>query len=146
MSEEEAVMEIAPRALSQQLMALPAGKRLEAILARPDAAAVVAALPVQDFFFSVKELGPDDAWPLLALGEVQQLVHLFDLEWWEKDVIQPAKAVRHAVYGLLKRGRFALGVRGIHIGKQIRVVTGFDTQDEMQFVALQFLDMGRIGA
>ena len=68
MSEEEAVMEIAPRALSRQLMALPAGKRLEAILARPDAAAVVAALPVQDFFFSVKELGPDDAWPLLALG------------------------------------------------------------------------------
>jgi len=94
MSEEEAVMEIAPRALSQQLMALPAGKRLEAILARPDAAAVVAALPVQDFFFSVKELGPDDAWPLLALGEVQQLVHLFDLEWWEKDVIQPAKALQ----------------------------------------------------
>ncbi len=87
-------MELTPRELSQQLMGLPARKRLEAVLSRPDAEAVVAALPVQDFFFFVKEIGPDDALALLALGQVEQLVHLFDLEWWDKDCIQPAKALQ----------------------------------------------------
>lgn len=92
--EDKAWMELSPQELSCRLMSLPGRKRLEAILSRADAAAVVAALPVQDFFFFVKEIGPDDALPLLALGEVNQLVHLFDLEWWEKDRIQPAKALQ----------------------------------------------------
>ena len=87
-------MELSPRELGRQLMGLPAKKRLEAVFSRPDAAAVVAALPVQDFFFFVKEIGPDDALPILALGQVEQLVHLFDLEWWQKDRIQPAKALQ----------------------------------------------------
>lgn len=87
-------MELTHRELSRQLMGLPARKRLEAVLSRPDAAEVVAAFPVQDFFFFVKEIGPDDALPILALGQVEQLVHLFDLEWWEKDRVQPAKALQ----------------------------------------------------
>lgn len=93
-SEEEVLAKLAPQELSLRLMGLPAKKRLEAVLSRPDAAAVVAELPVQDFFFFVKELGADDALPILALGKVEQLVHLFDLEWWEKDCIQPAKALQ----------------------------------------------------
>jgi hypothetical protein len=80
--------------LSRQLLGLPAKKRLAAVLSHADAEAVVAALPVQDFFFFVKELGPDDAVPLLALGQVEQLVHLFDLEWWDKDSVQPARALQ----------------------------------------------------
>jgi hypothetical protein len=80
--------------LSQQLMGIPAKKRLEAVLSRTDAEAVVASLPVQDFFFFVKEIGPDDAGSLLALGQVEQLVHLFDIEWWNKDQLQPAKALQ----------------------------------------------------
>jgi hypothetical protein len=85
---------LARRELSQDLMRLTAKERLTAILSRADAEAVVAALPVQDFFFFVKEIGPDDASPLLALGQVEQLIHLFDLEWWDKDCIQPAKALQ----------------------------------------------------
>ncbi len=75
-------------------MGLPPKKRLETVLSRTDAEAVIASLPAQDFFFFVKEVGPDDAAPLLALGQVGQLVHLFDLEWWDKDLIQPAKALQ----------------------------------------------------
>lgn len=80
--------------LSLQLMTLPAKTRLALVLSRTDAEAVVAALPVQDFFFFVKEIGPDDALPLLALGQVAQLDHLFDLEWWDQDHIQPAKSLQ----------------------------------------------------
>ena len=86
--------ELGSHELSQQLMGIPAKKRLEAVLSRTDAEAVVAALPVQDFFFFVKEIGPDDAGSLLALGQIEQLVHLFDLEWWNKDQLQPAKALQ----------------------------------------------------
>lgn len=92
--EEEDLSRLSPRELSRRVMGLPAKKRLEAVVSRPDAAAVVAELPVQDYFFFVKELGADDALSLLALGRVDQLVHLFDLEWWEKDLIQPAKALQ----------------------------------------------------
>jgi hypothetical protein len=80
--------------LSLRLMGLPAKTRLAAVLSHTDAEALVAALPLQDFFFFVKEIGPDDAIPLLALGQFDQLAHLFDLEWWEKDQVQPAKALQ----------------------------------------------------
>jgi hypothetical protein len=83
-----------PRELSQHLMRLPAKERLAAMLAHTDAAALAAALPVVDFFFFVKEIGPDDAAPLLALGQIEQLVHLFDLEWWDKEYVHPAKALQ----------------------------------------------------
>jgi hypothetical protein len=86
--------ELSSHELSQQLMGIPAKKRLEAVLSRTDAEALVAALPAQDFFFFVKEIGPDDAGLLLALGQVDQLIHLFDIECWNKDQLQPAKALQ----------------------------------------------------
>jgi hypothetical protein len=86
--------EISTHELVQQLMGISAKKRLETLLARADAQAVVAAFPVQDFFYFVKEIGPDDSGPLLALARVEQLLHLFDIEWWNKDQLQPAKALQ----------------------------------------------------
>jgi hypothetical protein len=82
-----------PDALGRELMHLAAKERLDTILKRLDSAAVVAALPEQDFFLTVMELGPDDALPLLALAQMQQLNHLFDLQWWQKDQILPARAI-----------------------------------------------------
>lgn len=76
-----------------RLMSLPAAARLSALLQSPDAEDLVADLPDQDFFYFVKELGPDDSLPLLALGRFSQLMHLFDLEWWQGDQIQPARAL-----------------------------------------------------
>lgn len=91
--EEKRLEKLPPRELSRYLMSLPVKKRLDLILQRADAEEVVAALSDQDFFFSVKELGPDDSLPLLSLARVDQLNHLFDLEWWKKDQIAPASAV-----------------------------------------------------
>jgi hypothetical protein len=81
------------RQLSKELMRVPARRRIELILERPDSAAVVAALDPNDFFYFVQEIGPDDSLPLLALARVDQLDHLFDLEWWRKDSLEPAKAL-----------------------------------------------------
>jgi len=90
---EKRLERIPPGQLAGELMRLPAKKRLELILDRPDAEAVVAAMNPNDFFYSVQELGPDDALPLLAIARTGQLDHLFDLEWWRKDTIEGAKAL-----------------------------------------------------
>lgn len=88
-----ALMHLSPREMSSQLMALPVKERLKAIFEREDAAAVVRAISPQDLFFTVKELGKEDSIPLLALASVEQINHVFGLEWWRKDEVQPAKAL-----------------------------------------------------
>ncbi|HBD09838.1 MAG TPA: hypothetical protein DCZ69_16425 [Syntrophobacteraceae bacterium] len=79
--------------MARRLMSLPAKKRLEAILMRSDSEAVIAALPAQDFYLTVMDLGPDDALPLLAVGRLSQLNLVFDLLWWRKDEILPGPAL-----------------------------------------------------
>lgn len=90
---EKRLERLSPGRLAGELMRLPAGRRLEVVLERPDSEAVVAALDPNDFFFFVQELGADDSLPLLALARVEQITHLFDLEWWGKDAVEPAKAL-----------------------------------------------------
>lgn len=91
--EEKWMERLAPNELSYYVMRLPAKKRLEVILQRDDAEQVVASLAEQDFYFSVKEIGPEDALALLGMARVQQLNHIFDLEWWHRDQLQATKAV-----------------------------------------------------
>ncbi len=75
------------------IMSMPARQRLESILEHEDAEALVGQLSVHDFYFTVKEIGAEDATPLLALAKIEQLNHLFGLEWWLKDHVQPANAL-----------------------------------------------------
>ncbi len=82
-----------PAQLARELMSLPAKRRLRQIVERPDAQSVVAALDVNDFFHTVQEIGPDDSLPLLALASLDQMNHLFDIEWWRKETVEPAKAL-----------------------------------------------------
>jgi hypothetical protein len=92
-----------PAQLARELMSFPAKRRLELILESGDARSMVAALDANDFFFTVQEIGPDDCLPLLAMGGVEQINHLFDLEWWRKDSLAPAKALTW-IERLLKAG------------------------------------------
>ncbi|MGC9196498.1 MAG: DUF6178 family protein [Syntrophobacteraceae bacterium] len=82
-----------PPQIALKLMGLPARKRMEVILESPDPQSVVAALDVNDFFHTIQEIGPDDSLPLLCLAGIEQLNHLFDIEWWRKDTLKPAKAL-----------------------------------------------------
>jgi len=82
-----------PAQLARELMSLPAKKRLELIVDRPDSQSVVAALDANDFFHTVQEIGADDCLALLALANRDQVNHLFDIEWWRKDSLEPARAL-----------------------------------------------------
>ena len=90
---ERRLRNLKPAQLARELMRLPAKRRLELIVERPDAQSVVAALDANDFFHTVQEIGADDSLPLLALASFEQMNHLFDIEWWRKDTLEPAKAL-----------------------------------------------------
>ncbi len=91
--DERRLRKTGPARLARELMGLPAKRRLELILERPDAQSVTAALDANDFFHTIQEIGPDDSLPLLALASLEQVNHLFDIEWWRRDTLEPAKAL-----------------------------------------------------
>lgn len=71
--------------LTPALRALPAKQRADALIEHPRAAELVAQLPVQDFYYLVKDLGLADAGELLALATAEQLQGCLDLDVWDKD-------------------------------------------------------------
>lgn len=82
-----------PEDLAVRLMELPARQRLDLLLDRPDAAAVVAALAEQDFYLFVRELGEYEVAPLLALARFEQFNHILDMEGWKGDEVQGGRAL-----------------------------------------------------
>ncbi|GIW45222.1 MAG: hypothetical protein KatS3mg077_2504 [Candidatus Binatia bacterium] len=70
---------------------LPARQRVDQLLEHPRAAELVAQLPVQDFYYLVKELGLADAAELLALATPEQLQGCLDLDVWDKDRVDFTK-------------------------------------------------------
>jgi hypothetical protein len=91
--DDKLLTKLPPREVASRLMALPARKRLDLILERTDAEEVIAALPEQDFYLTVKELGEQSGGPLLALARPEQLNHLLDIECWQRDELMPGKAL-----------------------------------------------------
>jgi hypothetical protein len=91
--EAEGLEGLTPSEMNRRLMSMPARMRVELILGRADAGVIVSRMADQDFFLTVKEVGPEDALPLLALGTMDQLSHIFDIEWWKKDTVRPAAAL-----------------------------------------------------
>jgi len=90
---ERKLGKLKPAQLALELMRLPAKRRVELIVGRPDAQTVLAAMDANDFFHTVQEIGADDSLPVLALASFEQLNHLFDIEWWRKDTLEPARAL-----------------------------------------------------
>lgn len=90
---EKRLEKLGPGQRVRELMRIPAKRRFELILESPDAERTMAALDVNDFFHFLQDIGPDDSLPMLALASVEQINHLFDIDWWRKDSLEPAKAL-----------------------------------------------------
>ncbi len=76
----------------RRLMAMPPAEALARILDFPQPAALVHAFPEQDLHLLIRQLGPRDALPLLALASYRQLTYLVDIEVWKKDRPLPRAA------------------------------------------------------
>ncbi len=59
--------------------------RLELLLHAPKPMPLVRSLPDFELYLTVREVGPLDAEPLLALASAEQLEHVVDLESWRGD-------------------------------------------------------------
>jgi hypothetical protein len=60
-------------------------KRLELLLAEPQAAALVPRIPVEDFYYLVRGVGLEDAVEALRLASPEQVQGCLDLDLWQRD-------------------------------------------------------------
>ncbi len=69
-------------------------ERLQLILLSKRSQSLVRALPEPELYFTLKELGEEESLPLLAMAAPAQLTYVFDLEFWESDLLVPEKYSR----------------------------------------------------
>ncbi|MGZ6027923.1 MAG: DUF6178 family protein, partial [Myxococcaceae bacterium] len=85
----------------QRIAGLPARARLDALLDSADAPELVRALPAEQLYATVAEVGLADASDLVQLASPEQVQALVDLGAWKKDALDP--------HGLLEWLRAARG-------------------------------------
>ncbi|RKX59040.1 MAG: hypothetical protein DRP37_07120 [Thermodesulfobacteriota bacterium] len=91
-AEAEAVMnELSLAGQASVVLMTPWERRQEIILLSQDSRALVQGLPVQELFWTVKAIGPQDAVHILNLANAEQLQFVFDLDWWHKAELRPEK-------------------------------------------------------
>jgi len=61
------------------------------LLLSPRAVEVVRALPPEEVYYMVKEIGGADCLPILSTISPPQLQYIFDLEWWHGDKLLPQR-------------------------------------------------------
>ncbi len=67
--------------------------QMDLLILSSQAVQVARLLPEEDIYFMVKEVGEEDALPVLAIISEKQLQYLFDMEWWRGDKFLPQKAM-----------------------------------------------------
>jgi hypothetical protein len=76
---------LSTREQAELALRIPARERLELLLHAPKPMQLVRALPDAELYLTVREIGPHDSLPLLALSSASQITHLLDLESWRHD-------------------------------------------------------------
>ncbi|MCP3101261.1 DUF6178 family protein [Myxococcus sp. K15C18031901] len=79
--------QLALRELSQRLMRLSPRQRVDALLEGPDAQAVIRALPPENLYVTIQEVGLADATELVQLASPGQFRAFVDLGGWKRDAL-----------------------------------------------------------
>jgi hypothetical protein len=77
--------------LRRALASASGGRRLEILLSQPDPGAVVRALPADDLYFLIQDVGLSDAPELVQLASPEQFRILLDLDVWRGDAADPLR-------------------------------------------------------
>ncbi len=67
--------------------------QIDLLILSSQADQLVRLLPEEDIYFMIKEVGTEDALPVLAVLSEKQLQYLFDMEWWRGDKFMPKNAM-----------------------------------------------------
>ena len=73
------------------VLTAPWEKRFEIITSSERAGEIVANMPVEELFWTIKATGIEDSAIILSLATAEQLQFIFDLDWWQKDRLRPEK-------------------------------------------------------
>ncbi len=87
---------LAPAELRDARAALAAArgrKRLDVVLESRDPQALVRALPADELYFTIRDIGIGDAAPLVQLASAAQFRTFLDLDAWSGDRLDPRKAL-----------------------------------------------------
>ncbi len=76
-----------------QILAVRGEAREERLLASPNLGAVVALMPPEELYFTLKELGPDHVVDVLRHARSEQLEFVLDLELWKKDRLRAERVL-----------------------------------------------------
>lgn len=68
-----------------RILSLSPEKAIKAILDNKMATPLVHSMPVEDFYFLIHEIGPDDALEILGMASARQWEFFIDMDVWEKD-------------------------------------------------------------
>lgn len=79
--------------LRGELAGLRGKQRLDRIFDAPDPGALVRALPADELYFTIQEVGLADAVELVQLASPAQFRTFIDLDAWRKDRLDPARAL-----------------------------------------------------
>jgi len=66
-------------------------RKTDALLADPEARALIPKLPVQELYYAIKETGLSDAHEIVALASPEQVRGFVDLDVWERDRVDVDK-------------------------------------------------------
>ena len=69
----------------ERLLSLPSEAALEHLVSEKGAIAIVHSFPPEDFHLLVRNIGAEDALPLLAMASNRQWEYILDIEIWHKD-------------------------------------------------------------
>jgi hypothetical protein len=58
---------------------------------------VTRALPVEEVYNLIKEVGKEDSLLVLSMVSSEQLQYFFDVEWWQEDKLQPQRVLEWIV-------------------------------------------------
>ncbi len=136
--------------------------RQNLILSSSKSRELVQAIPEEELFFTIKEIGEVDALDLIGLTSPSQIEYIFDVEFWIKDKFRPHEALKW--FGLLWRcgeekvvktlQHMSMDVLAIFLRKYIRVYK-FEREEEIErgkklftlddfyYVEFRYKDLGR---
>lgn len=93
---DKAEQALAPAEVAQARAALAAARgkqRLDVVLDARDPGALVRALPADELYFTIREIGLADAAPLVPLASLEQFRAFLDLDAWRHDRLDPHRAL-----------------------------------------------------
>ncbi len=94
MAREEKALAPAEVATARAALAAARGrKRLDVIFSARDPGALVRALPADELYFTIRDIGLADAAPLVPLASLDQFRTFLDLDAWRGDQLDPQRVL-----------------------------------------------------